>query len=187
MTSSSTMTLRCTLGLALALGLAVTAPGCDGPDAAADADEFIALQRDFDGFTSWEHESLGYAPQGPGHPAGDRVIYINERPTTADELPVGTVIVKTMDTVDEGLLVLAMVKRGGDYNDDGAQGWEWFELALDDQGRPVIVWRGQDAPDGECYGCLPGTETAIEPTSCNDCHERAADQDYVYTALRLLR
>lgn len=64
---------------------------------------------------------------------------------------------------------------------------QWEHEALDDDGRPVIVWRGKDPPDGECYGCLPGAESMIEPTSCNACHERAADQDYVYSSQRLRR
>jgi hypothetical protein len=166
----------------LALALALAAPGCEtSPDDPA-ADEFIAFQSDFEGFPGWEHESLGFAETTPGHPGGLRTVYINERPPAgADEVPLGTIIVKTMETDDFGLLVLAMAKRGNDYNPDGALGWEWFELTLDDEGRPVIVWRGKDPPDGECYGCLPGTESMIEPTSCNDCHEHVAAQDYVYT------
>lgn len=168
---------------ALALALAGLGLGCETGGEPEPA-EFIALQRDFEGFARWEHESLGIAETTPGHPGGQRTVYVNERPPAdADEVPVGTVIVKTMETDDFGLLVLAMAKRGADYNPDGAIGWEWFELAIDDTGHPVIVWRGKDPPDGECYGCLPGTESMIEPTSCNDCHEAVADRDYVYTSL----
>ena len=157
--------------------------GCD-TGGELEPSEFIALQHDFEGFPRWEHESLGIAETTPGHPGGQRTVYVNERPPAgADEIPLGTIIVKTMETDDFGLLVLAMAKRGNDYNEDGAVGWEWFELTLDDAGRPVIVWRGTDPPDGECYGCLPGTMSMIEPTSCNDCHLAAADQDYVYTPL----
>jgi hypothetical protein len=166
------------------LTLALAGLGCDTDRGELEPTEFIALQHDFEGFARWEHESLGFAETMPGHPGGQRTVYVNERPPAgAEEVPVGTCIVKTMETDDFGLLVLAMAKRGNGYNEDGAVGWEWFELAIDDAGRPVIVWRGKDPPDGECYGCLPGTESMIEPTSCNDCHEQAADQDYVYTPL----
>lgn len=171
-------------GPALALSLALGSGGCDAAADEPEAGEFIALQRDFEGFPRWEHESLGFAATTPGHPGGQRTVYVNERPPAHDEeIPLGTIIIKTMETDDFGLLVLAMARRGGGYNEDGAVGWEWFELALDDMGRPVIVWRGEDPPDGECYGCLPGTESMIEPTSCNDCHVHAAAQDHVYTPL----
>jgi len=176
------MTIARTHAPALALALAL--PGCTAETDEPSPAEFIALQRDFEGFPRWEHESLGFSETTPGHPGGARTVYVNERPPTdADEIPVGTIIVKTMETDDFGLLILAMAKRGADYNEDGAMGWEWFELALDDAGHPVIVWRGEDPPDGECYGCLPGTESMIEPTSCNDCHVGAAEQDYVFTPL----
>jgi hypothetical protein len=167
-----------------ALVLTVGTAGCEADPDDPVIEEFIALQHDFEGFPGWEHESLGFAETTPGHPGGQRTVYVNERPPAdADELPLGTIIVKTMETDDFGLLVLAMAKRGAGYNEDGAVGWEWFELALDDAGHPVIVWRGKDPPDGECYGCLPGTESMIEPTSCNDCHVQAADRDFVYTPL----
>ena len=166
------------------LALALAGAACESDEGEETPDEFIALQRDFEGFARWEHESLGFAETTPGHPGGQRTVYVNERPLASDdEIPIGTIVVKTMETDDFGLLVLAMAKRGAGYNPEGAVGWEWFELTLDDEGRPVIVWRGKDPPDGECYGCLPGTESMIEPTSCNDCHVGAEEQDYVFTAL----
>jgi hypothetical protein len=164
--------------------LALALAGCEADPGEPALDEFIALQRDFEGFQGWEQESLGWVQTTPGHLVGQRTVHVNERPLASDdEFPVGTIIVKTMEHYEYGILILAMAKRGAGYNADGAMGWEWFELALDEDGRPVIVWRGKDPPDGECYGCLPGTESMIEPTSCNDCHEQVAEQDYVYTSL----
>ncbi len=171
------------LVLALVLAAGLGGLGCEADPSEPAAAEFIALQSDFEGFARWDHESLGFAADSPGHPGGQRTVYINQRPPAAVAgFEVGTILVKTMETDDFGVLVLAMAKRGGGYNDEGAQGWEWFELTLDDLGRPVIVWRGQDPPDGECYGCLPGVESMIEPTSCNDCHLEVEAQDHVYTA-----
>ena len=71
----------------------------------------------------------------------------------------------------------AMVKRGGNYNADGIPGWEWFDLGLDEEARPVIEWRGEHPPDGECYGCAPGTDPAeaAELGDCNNCHAGAQD------------
>lgn len=167
----------------LVLWAGLLGPACEADPGDPLESEFIAFQSDFEGLRRWDHESLGFAVDSPGHPGGQRTVYINQRPPAdADGYELGTIVVKTMETDDFGLIVLAMAKRGGGYNDEGAQGWEWFELTLDDQGRPVIVWRGKDPPDGECYGCLPGTESMIEPTSCNDCHIEVAEQDFVYTS-----
>ena len=152
-------------------------------DTAGDgSDEFVAMQRDFSGFPEWPHASLGVVPTMPGHPGGSLTIYINHgQPPAPQPFPTGTIIVKVSDGDDTvAPFILAMAKRGGDYNAEGAIGWEWFELKFDDNAEPVIVWRGEDAPDGECYGCLPGDDPMAEPTSCNDCHG-ASEQDSVYS------
>lgn len=98
-------------------------------------------------------------------------------PDTVAVLPVGTIIVKTIEDTytDEITQVHAMSKRVEDYNEDGALGWEWFELQLDEDARPVIIWRGTHPPDGECYHCPPGTdpEKAAMLGDCNICHAGA--------------
>jgi hypothetical protein len=63
------------------------------------------------------------------------------------------------DYGDNGAL-MAMVKRGGDYNPDHS-GWEWFILSNDGS---EIVNRGGDLNNG----------------GCNSCHAAATD-DYVFT------
>jgi hypothetical protein len=155
------------------------APGAGG-------DSFVAMQTDFVGFQGWGSTAFsGAATSSDGHPAGDRVVYLNAEPAEdAGEFAVGTVIVKTIATPaqegDEGVDIHAMVKRGEGYNVDGAPGWEWFELALDDEARPVIVWRGDVPPDGEGYGALGETDTALEG-DCNGCHEAARSNDFVHS------
>ena len=72
----------------------------------------------------------------------------------------------------EGHKLFAMVKRGGDYNAQGARGWEWFELRERDEGSIGIVWRGTNAPTGEHYGGDPSG-------GCNNCHDLALKNDYV--------
>jgi hypothetical protein len=57
----------------------------------------------------------------------------------------------------------AMVKRGGDFNSEGARGWEWFELEDVEDGGVLIVWRGVGPPADEGYGGDP-------LTGCNECH-----------------
>lgn len=142
------------------------------------AETFIALQSDFASFRSWE--ALPVATADTGHSDGERIVYLNE-PPTAVPFPVGTILVKTID----GLDIHAMAKRGGDFNADGAAGWEWFELVLVDD-VPVIKWRGETAPEGETYGQLPGQTGDTGDTingDCNVCHGAAASNDYVMSVV----
>lgn len=98
-------------------------------------------------------------------------------PHGAHEFPVGTIIVKESQQADAGQrVVFAMVKRQartGDYNTDGAKGWEWW--SLQDMGDCSMsqLWRGPLAPAVESYA---GTPTG----DCNGCHAQEADNDYVW-------
>lgn len=145
-------------------------------------DTFIALQSDFAGFQDWDATDVDSADTG--HVAGERVVYLNSAPDPgADAFPTGTILVKTI-AWSGGLDVHAMVKRGSGFNPDGAVGWEWFELALDDDGTPIIQWRGTEPPAGEAYGTLPGANPDSGATitgDCNTCHASAARNDYVHT------
>lgn len=143
------------------------------PESEENTGTFVAVQRDFEDFRSWESFDLGTGPI-EGHPAGKRVVYLRERPPPgASEFPVGTLIVKATaaELPPQGWVIHAMAKRGGEYNRAGARGWEWFELQINDDDIPVLVWRGTGPPVGEGYG--PGG------TECNDCHMAAKDRDYV--------
>jgi hypothetical protein len=168
----------------LATLLGTGAPACDGEDGEDTGGEFIALQHDFDGLAQWMVMWSGAGEALKAHPAGTRTVYMKQAPPAGDEFPRGTIIVKTMESsdVDSGLLIHAMAKRGGDFNPEG-HGWEWFELALDDSDRPVIIWRGEAPPEGECYGCPPGVDpaTELEMADCNSCHLGAADNDLVHS------
>ena len=140
-------------------------------------DEFVAMQTDFAGFSGWASYDIEAADTG--HPAGGRTVYLSDSPPAgAEQFPVGTRIVKMIDGAD----IHAMVKRGGDFNADGAPGWEWFELVLDGAD-PVIRWRGATPPDGEAYGALPGVEedSAAPLGDCNLCHGAVSDNDFVHT------
>ena len=153
-------------GLPLDRGVANPAPTVE---------TFVPFQRDFQGFTSWTHfELASEAPVGDGnaHRAGKRVVYINRMPAHGlSSFPAGTIIIKTMQTGE----VFARVKRGGDYNRNGAFGWEWFELTASGADW-VIAWRGITPPVGFCYGGIVGG-------ACNDCHRAFAGNDFVATAV----
>lgn len=148
---------------------------------------FVALQRDFDGFTGWTKFELGDLPAqaGDGHPAGPRTVYVNMLPEPGStRFPVGTMIVKTRgDGSPQTWEVHGMVKRGSGYNPTGAVGWEWFDLLLDDRGSPVIIWRGTEAPSGHGYGSLigGGDDTIGTSGDCNSCHGAARTNDSVLT------
>ncbi len=126
---------------------------------------FVALGGDFEGFRSWPSFTLAAAPDvgGGAHVAGDRTVYVNQVPPAgAADFAKGTILVKEITGADPKLF--AMVKRGGDYNDTGAVGWEWFEIQeIGGDAYIDIEWRGYGPPDGESYaGNAEG--------GCNGCH-----------------
>ncbi len=161
----------------LILGLLASA-GCGG--APEESLPFIALQHDFEGFTSWESFHMESDGSGGIHTGVDRDIYLNSRPGKgAKAFPVGTMIVKHTDGAgdpdQQGPRTFGMVKRGGDYNKAGALDWEWFELVQSNADEPtspwIIAWRGLGPPIGSGYGA-GGSE-------CNTCHMEAEGNDYV--------
>lgn len=146
--------------------------GCGAPPAPVPT-VFIALERDFQGYASWESARFDGPALDTAHVAGERTVYLNQRPPAgATSWPVGTVFVKEL-----GGTTFAMSKRGA-YNEAGAKGWEWFELARDTNGTLRIKWRGLGPPVGEEYSDSEQT--------CNDCHRGATANDSVMsTAFRL--
>lgn len=153
-------------------------------------DEFVALPRDFADYQAWPSVVVGTAPAAAPHEVAERRVHLNAAPPgEAAAFPVGTVIVKTGAggelTGAAGSEVHAMVKRGGDFNAEGASGWEWFELR-EEGGELLIVWRGAEPPAGESYGCLPGQECDASSSTCNACHAGAIANDFVNSpALKL--
>jgi hypothetical protein len=146
---------------------------------------FVPFAPNFVGYRGWSSSpAAGLASTSP-HRVAKATVYINRKPPAgATEFPLGTVIVKELESgpVDERV-VFAMVKRGGDYNPTGAKGWEWFELKNTCEGNDVqIVWRGVGPPAG-------GDKYAGDANGdCNLCHGDAKDNDFVWsTALSLHR
>ncbi len=141
---------------------------------------FIALERDFQGFTSWRRLPVGDAVIVDGHTAGPRFCYVSSAPANG-AYPIGTMIVKTVETGDPTTWTIhARAKRGGGFNPQGALGWEWFELHTFTSGQTSILWRGEQPPADHGYESLPGLgATATTEASCNSCHTSAQDADSI--------
>lgn len=143
------------------------------PDTAAQT--FVAFPATFQPFRTWTSVHDDGPPDDGTFPAsvlGPRTQYINHLPPHGStKFPVGTVIVEARESGAK--LIIAGVKRGGDFNSDGAAGWEWFGLTEDPMtGAVTVDWRGVAPPPGG-YGGIP-TE------GCNDCHMSCgANNDYV--------
>lgn len=156
--------------------------GADGGAAASDPSIFLAFGASFDNFRSWEsfHQEKGTVA-GSVHVDGPRTTYLNHRPPAGStQFPVGTIIVKELEVGDSATReVFAMVKRGGDYNSNGATGWEWFALNNAPAGNAIIRWRGVGPPLGEKYG---GDATG----GCNSCHSTARENDFVHSTTVLV-
>jgi hypothetical protein len=158
--------------------LGLCSAGCKRDDPAS----FVAFERDFQGFREWPGGTFEELPaRGQTHYAGDQRYFIHGPERSGATFPVGTVIVKQarLEARPEGQL-FAMVKRGGEYNGQGARGWEWFELVEREDQSVAIKWRGVGAPAGEQYGGDPhGT--------CNTCHREAKANDFVKSPALALR
>lgn len=132
--------------------------GCGAPD------DFVAIERDFEGFRGWERRI-------PADDDGiDEAIYGNDLALAGPPYPVGTILVSA-DEIGPAPAwrIHAMVRRGEGYQ--GLGHWELFELFVDERDVPRIVWRGPRAPIGAGYGDV-GSE------DCVDCHADPA-RDHV--------
>lgn len=175
---------------------ALQAAGCGAKVPQADASIFIAQASDFDGFHSWSHATAVPATTLPPIDGGDGVdagtgpgdagavhpqpltVYWNMTPPHGSTVfPSKMIIAKeTSDTDITARKVFAMVKRGGDFNPNGAVNWEWFELTNNTDGSVNISWRGAQPPGGT------GDVYASNPNICNECHLKAAANDDVWSS-----
>jgi hypothetical protein len=157
--------------LCVLAGCSAAAPG------AADAPPtFLAFTPDFAQFRTWTSvHSDGPTPGTvPDDVLGPRTQYLNHAPPAGStEFPVGTIIVEARENSLKK--IFAGVKRGGDYNPQGARDWEWFELSESASGVVSLLWRGVGPPNGDTYGG--------DVNGCNVCHAACAANDYVCSPL----
>lgn len=141
-------------------GAAEDPPGLPAP--------YLAFSSDFKGYPGWRSARFDGGAEGL-HTAGTRTVYVKGTRGPSGRFPVGTIIVKEIASADAK--TFAMVKRGAGFNAKGARDWEWFELVKNDDGSPLVKWRGVGPPSGESYGG--------DPNGCNACHGAAEAHDYV--------
>jgi mono/diheme cytochrome c family protein len=164
-------------GIVFSLLIGLIVIGCDSNIPYPPAKEFVAQQEDLADYKSWRaiDYSVAFSPVlGPAHMGNDpnyaRRVYINSAGMDGDEYTLGTILVKETFTWEDGIQkfaemggILAMAKRGGDFNPNGG-GWEWLVLAPD---LSVAARGGEEVMDG----------------ACNSCHELAKGEggmDYVF-------
>ena len=122
--------------------------------------EFVAEYSDFAGYRDWTKvdESTGKDPMGRLGTAHEedistRISYVNKSDAKLvnGEWPVGTILVKDMYNTETNdlIAVMAMAKRGGDFNKDH-NGWEWFVL---NDAEKKIESRDANLMNGMCNGC----------------------------------
>ena len=166
----------------IAFAFALMLGGCadEGPELPLD-EPFIALSRDFEGFTDWHRfEVAGDAIPTEVEPGPTFVYARTLPPPGVARFPVGTILIKTIEPGDPTAWTIhAMVKRSGTFNPAGAIGWEFLELALTAERDVVILWRGEGPPSGHGYGSVG--EPSDIPLVCNDCHAPAWTNDAVLT------
>jgi hypothetical protein len=149
-------------------------------DAGIDDSVFLAFAKDFEGFRSWPHFDVTMDEDGGApHPQPRLIEYINRVPPHGSTaFPLRTIIVKEANSAPASPPT-AMVKRGGNFNPDGAVDWEWFDLVNIAGGGTSILWRGVGPPVNQGgYGGDPNG-------GCNDCHTPARNDCVLATALKL--
>lgn len=132
--------------------------------------EFVANKADFANYTTWNLSEYALGSSNPfigsAHGSGNtelsRAVFQNGKAQMVEngEYPPGSIIVKeTFSTLagekqlaETGGL-LAMVKRGGNFNPDH-HGWEWFSLSAGG----AITARSGDLKGGACNSCHANAE-----------------------------
>ncbi|MFO0680852.1 MAG: hypothetical protein U0234_02320 [Sandaracinus sp.] len=137
---------------------------------------------EFVGLSGWTRFDRGTDPVHIDDPTGMSTVYIDRLPPSgATEFPVGTHVLRIRGTGDDPAQWEAhgMVKRGGDFNAEGAVGWEYYglDLSRDASGDLVATtrWRGVGPPDGDGYAVAD----AGPVLGCNHCHGAATWNDSV--------
>jgi hypothetical protein len=179
------------------LAAAVGALACSAKGSEMDQTVFVAQPIDFNGYQGWSRQAVAVpsttlppidggdgvdAGAGPGdagavHPTPLKVYWNMTPPSGSTVFPPKMIIVKATQESDVTMeKVFAMVKRGGDFNPNGAVNWEWFELTNNTDGSVDISWRGAEPPGGT------GDPYASNPNVCNQCHLKAAANDDVWSS-----
>jgi hypothetical protein len=155
--------------------------GCStGPSGPPEPAQFVAIPSDFQPYASWtSFDVAGPAENENFEAGGPRTVYINQMPAHgSDHFRVGTILVKVIpngSSSPKDWQVFAMVKRGGGFDADGAPGWEFFGLSIDDGGAVSIDWRGVGPPADAGYSA------GLLNVTCVLCHDSARDNDWVQT------
>ena len=130
-------------------------------------EEFVAELSDFANYESWDLVDYTISAANPAISGGahqgandlfSRRVYANPDALNFDgtTYPQGSIFVKAITTRETGTetfapqdSLIAMVKRGGTFNQENA-GWEYFGLEPDLSG---IIKRGADVNNGGCNAC----------------------------------
>lgn len=144
---------------------------------------FIAQAGDFRDYADWmsfKRETTS----DHGGVIGTTTIYVNQLPDEETQsFSIGTILFKsTLVAGFDKPTIHAMAKRGSGFNPKGVLGWEYFELLLNKNGTPLILWRGAEPPSGEHYQMLLSAQSVEDRPmmtgqdgDCNSCHLEGKD------------
>jgi hypothetical protein len=138
---------------------------------------------EFVGVSHWTHFDRGADPVHLDDPTGHAEVWIDHLPAHgATSFPVGTHIVRAMGEGDDPTTWEAhgLVKVGGDFNADGAVGWEYcgLDASRDASGDLAFAtrWHGVGPPDGDGYAHAGDAGPVL---GCNHCHGAATWNDSI--------
>jgi hypothetical protein len=160
-----------TTGIALALTMLSCTP--------SEPPEFV-------GVSHWTQFDRGTDPAHLDDPSmGRSTVFIDRLPPHgATTFPVGTHILRIMGDPDDPSTWDAhgLVKVGGDFNAEGAMGWEYYGLDMSRDANGDLLahtrWHGVGSPDGDGYA-HPDSGPIL---GCNHCHGAATWNDSIIGA-----
>jgi hypothetical protein len=158
---------------ALAIAVALVSISCSTPP-----------RPEFVGVSHWHIFDRGADPVHLDDPTGHATVFVDHLPPHGvTEFPVGTHILRVMGEGDDPTQWEAhgLVKVGGDFNADGARGWEYYGLAMSRDANGDLVattrWHGVGPPDGDGYASSDPDAGPV--LGCNHCHGAATWNDSI--------
>jgi hypothetical protein len=155
--------MRTTLARA-AVALALVSCGHDPPP------ERVPSVDDFQGFQTWTRTPQATTDVYP------HAVYSNALADQGAPWQLGAVFVRAEESgPPQAWLIHGMARRGGDFDEGLATGWEFFGLFVDETGETRLIWRGAHPPLGAGYvtgdtGVADAGPNGLPEGDCNACH-----------------
>ena len=132
--------------------------------------ERVPSLADFADFQTWTRTPIATTEAYP------HAVYSNPLADRGAPWALGTAFVRAEESgPPQAWLLHGLARRGGDFNQGLATGWEFFGLFIDEHGAPQLIWRGEHPPLSAGYigpdtGVADVGPNGLPDGDCNGCH-----------------